>query len=127
MTVADEKRRRGRATSEARLLPCAGGCSESTPGLDDSPDRVYFVLKEFFRLRQSDVMSDFRRYFLDASERVVGVSLGEPRTFPQTAGIALGAGDKAPRIATLLRGGYVSALVCDQELPGDTIREADPN
>ncbi len=63
-------------------------------------------------------MSDFRRYFLDASGRVVGVSLGEPQTFPQTAGIALGADNKAPRIAALLRGGYVNALVCDQELPG---------
>ena len=68
--MADEKRRRGRATSRARLLPCAGGSSESTPGLDDSPDRVYFILEEFFKLRQSDVMIDFRRYFLDASGRL---------------------------------------------------------
>jgi len=127
MTVADEKRRRGRATRRARLLPCAGGGSESTPSLDDIPDRVYFVLKEFFMLRQSDVMSGFCRYFLDASGQFVGVSLGEPRTVPQTAGIALDADDKASRIATLLRGGYVNSLVCDQELPGDTIREADPN
>jgi hypothetical protein len=128
MTVADEKRRRGRATSRVRpAIPCAGGGSESNPGLDDIPDRVYFVLKEFFRLRQSDVMSDFRRYFLDASMRIVGVSLGEPRTFPHTAGIVLGVDDKALRIATLLRGGHVNALDCDHELLGDTIREADSN
>lgn len=72
-------------------------------------------------------MSDFRRYYLDASGRVVGVPLGEPRTVSQTAGTALGVDYKAPRIATPLRGGYVNALVCDQKLPGDTIREADPN
>jgi hypothetical protein len=100
--------------------------TEATPGLDDSSDGVYFVLKEFFRLRQSDVMSDFRRYFLNASGRVIG-GLGEPQSFSHTAGIALGADYKAPRIATLLRGGYVYALVCDQELLGDTIREADSN
>lgn len=127
MTVAGEKRRRGRATSRVRLLPCAGGDSESTPGLDDNSDRVYFVLEKFFRLRQSDVMSDFHRYLLDASGRVVGVSLEEPRTVLQTAGITLGTDDKAPRTAALLRGGYVNALVCDQELLGDTIREADSN
>jgi deoxyribonucleoside regulator len=49
------------------------------------------------------------------SERVVGLTLEQLRAIPNVIGIATGA-QKAASVAAVLKGGYVSALVCDGEL-----------
>jgi deoxyribonucleoside regulator len=49
------------------------------------------------------------------SERVVGLTLEQLRAIPNVIGIATGA-QKAASVAAVLKGGYVSTLVCDGEL-----------
>jgi DNA-binding transcriptional regulator LsrR (DeoR family) len=99
----------------------------------------YFIQEEFLGFKDRGAAGDVCCHFLDASgaprlseisERVVGVTLGELRAIPQTIGIATGA-DKILGVAAVLRGGYVNALVCDQELAqellSDTTREMNPD
>ena len=99
----------------------------------------YFIQEEFLGFKDRGAAGDVCCHFLDASgaprlteisERVVGVTLGELQAIPQTIGIATGA-DKVLGVAAVLRGGYVNALVCDQELAqellSDTTREMNPD
>lgn len=99
----------------------------------------YFTQEEFLGFKDRGAAGDVCCHFLDASgapclseisERVVGLTLEELRAIPKTIGIATEA-DKALGVAAVLRGGYVNALVCDQELAQalleDPIGEADPD
>jgi deoxyribonucleoside regulator len=84
----------------------------------------YFSLEEFLGLGDRGAVGDICCHFLDAagnpwlpdfSERVVGLTLKQLRAIPKVIGIATGA-DKAASVAAVLRGGYLSGLVCDSEL-----------
>lgn len=84
----------------------------------------YFSPEEFLGLAEKSVVGDVCCHFLDApgaprcadiSERIVGLSLDALRAIPETIGIATGT-EKAPGVSATLRGGYVNALVCDEEL-----------
>ncbi len=84
----------------------------------------YFSLEEFLGLGDRGAVGDICCHFLDAagnpwlpdfSERVVGLTLKQLRAIPKVIGIATGA-DKAASVAAVLRGGYLSGLVCDREL-----------
>jgi deoxyribonucleoside regulator len=84
----------------------------------------YFSLEEFLALGDRGAVGDICCHFLDAagnpclpdfSERVVGISLEQLRAIPRVIGIATGA-EKAASVAAVLKGGYLSALVCDSEL-----------
>jgi deoxyribonucleoside regulator len=84
----------------------------------------YFSLEEFLGLGDRGAVGDICCHFLDAagnpwlpdfSERVVGLTLKQLRAIPIVIGIATGA-DKAASVAAVLRGGYLSGLVCDSEL-----------
>ena len=84
----------------------------------------YFTLEEFLGFKERGAVGDVCCHFLDASgvpcltdlsERVVGLTLDQLQAIPKTVGIATGA-DKALGVAAVLRGGYIHALVCDQEL-----------
>jgi DNA-binding transcriptional regulator LsrR (DeoR family) len=84
----------------------------------------YFSLEEFLSLENRGAVGDVLCHFVDAegkpclpelSRRVVGLTPEQLRAIPRVIGIATGA-DKAPSVAAVLRGGYVSNLVCDREL-----------
>jgi deoxyribonucleoside regulator len=84
----------------------------------------YFSLEEFLGLGDRGAVGDICCHFLDVagnpwlpdfSERVVGLTLKQLRAIPKVIGIATGA-DKAASVAAVLRGGYLSGLVCDSEL-----------
>lgn len=84
----------------------------------------YFELEQFLDLEERGVVGEICCHFLDSagrpclpefSERIVGLTLDQIRAIPKVVGIATGA-EKAPSIAAVLKGGYVSTLVCDQEL-----------
>jgi deoxyribonucleoside regulator len=84
----------------------------------------YFGLEEFLDLEERGVVGEICCHFLDAeghpclpefSERIVGLTLDQLKAIPKVVGIATGA-EKAPSLAAVLRGGYVSTLVCDREL-----------
>ena len=84
----------------------------------------YFSLEEFLELGDRGAVGDVCCHFLDAtgnpclpdvSERVVGLTLKQLRAIPKVIGIATGP-QKAASVAAVLKGGYVSALVCDGEL-----------
>ena len=84
----------------------------------------YFTLEEFLNLGDRGAVGDILCHFLDASgnsclpafsERVVGLTLDQIRAIPKVIGIATGA-EKAAGVAAVLKGGYISALVCDREL-----------
>lgn len=84
----------------------------------------YFTLDEFLDLEDLGAVGDVCCHFLDAtgdpclpgfSERVVGLTLDQLQAIPKVIGIATGA-EKAPGIAAVLKGGFVSAFVCDREL-----------
>jgi deoxyribonucleoside regulator len=84
----------------------------------------YFSLEEFLALGDRGAVGDICCHFLDAagnpclpdfSERVVGITLEQLRAIPKVIGIATGT-VKAASIAAVLKGGYLSALVCDSEL-----------
>jgi deoxyribonucleoside regulator len=90
----------------------------------------YFTLKEFLALEEQGVVGDVCCHFVDRngrpclpsfSERVVGLTLHQLRAIPKVIGIATGA-EKAPGVAAVLRGGYVSTLVCDRELASGLLR-----
>jgi DNA-binding transcriptional regulator LsrR (DeoR family) len=84
----------------------------------------YFSLEEFLYLEDRGAVGDVLCHFVDAagepclpdlSERVVGLTPKQLRNIPRVIGIATGA-EKARSVAAVLRGGYVSNLVCDREL-----------
>ncbi len=84
----------------------------------------YFTPEEFLKLKDRGAVGDVCCHFLDASgspclpgfsERVVGLELEQLQAIPKVIGIATGAG-KAGGVAAVLKGGYLSALACDQEL-----------
>jgi deoxyribonucleoside regulator len=84
----------------------------------------YFTLDEFLGLRKHGIVGDICCHFLDAegrarypelSERIVGLTPVELRAIKKTVGIATGA-EKAAGVAAVLKGGFVTALVCDREL-----------
>jgi deoxyribonucleoside regulator len=84
----------------------------------------YFTLEEFLGLKVRGIVGDVCCHFLDAegtprypelSERIIGVTPEQLRSIRRTIGIATGA-EKAPGVAAVLRGSFVKALVCDQEL-----------
>jgi deoxyribonucleoside regulator len=84
----------------------------------------YFTLEEFLGLKERGIVGDVCCHFLDAegtprypklSERIIGVAPEQLRSIRRTIGIATGA-EKAPGVAAVLRGGFIKALVCDQEL-----------
>jgi deoxyribonucleoside regulator len=84
----------------------------------------YFSLEEFLALGDRGAVGDICCHFLDAagnpclpdfSERVVGITLEQLRAIPKVIGIATGT-EKVASIAAVLKGGYLSALVCDSEL-----------
>ena len=84
----------------------------------------YFSLEEFLELGDRGAVGDVCCHFLDAagnpclpefSDRIVGLTLDQLKAIPKVVGIATGA-EKAPSLAAVLKGGYVSTLVCDRDL-----------
>jgi len=84
----------------------------------------FFTSEEFLGLADQGALGDVCFHFLDcagnpclqeSSRKVVGITLEQLKTIPETIGVATGAG-KAPGVAAALRGGYLNTLVCDQAL-----------
>lgn len=84
----------------------------------------YLTPQEFLKLREQGVVGDVCYHFLDGSgapclphfsRKVVGLTLDQLRDIPKVVGIATGK-QKAPGVEAVLRGGYLSALVCDRDL-----------
>lgn len=84
----------------------------------------FFTLEEFLGLADRGAVGDVCFHFLDgagnpcleeSSRKVVGITLEQLKTIPETVGVATGAG-KAAGVAAALRGGYLNTLVCDQAL-----------
>lgn len=84
----------------------------------------YFTREEFLALGDRGAVGDVLFHFVDAtgrpclpelSARVVGLDPEQLRRIPRVVGIATGA-EKARSVAAVLRGGFVSTLVCDTAL-----------
>ncbi len=84
----------------------------------------FFTAEEFLGLANRGAVGDICFHFLDragnpclqeSSRKVVGITLEQLKTIPETIGAASGAG-KAPGVAAALRGGYLNTLICDHAL-----------